>query len=42
MHLRSFSLLCVYAIDENTIVVLAVAHAHRHPEYWVRRIMDSA
>jgi len=27
-----------YGIDENTIVVIAVANQHREPEYWADRI----
>ena len=29
----------LYGIDEDTIVVLAVAHAHRRPNYWLGRVM---
>lgn len=28
----------IYGIDEETIVVIAVAHLHRHPRYWIDRI----
>jgi plasmid stabilization system protein ParE len=28
----------IYGVDEKTIVVLAVAHQHREPNYWVDRI----
>jgi plasmid stabilization system protein ParE len=28
----------VYAIDEKTIVVIAIAHQHREPNYWIVRI----
>ena len=27
----------IYGIDRNTIVLLAVAHLHRHPRYWMDR-----
>ena len=27
----------VYGLDEDTIVVIAVAHTHRAPQYWVDR-----
>ena len=28
----------VYGIDQDTIVVIAVAHQHRQPRYWADRI----
>lgn len=28
----------IYGIDEETIVIIAVAHQHREPRYWVDRI----
>jgi len=28
----------VYGIDEDLVVVIAVAHLHRHPRYWVDRL----
>lgn len=28
----------LYRIDPNEIVILAVAHLHRHPNYWISRI----
>ena len=28
----------VYGIDAETIVVIAVAHSHRKPRYWVDRL----
>lgn len=28
----------LYRIDPNEVVVLAVAHLHRNPSYWIRRI----
>ena len=27
-----------YGIDDETIVIIAVAHSHREPRYWVDRI----
>ena len=29
----------VYGIDNETIVVIAVAHSHRKPDYWMDRIL---
>ena len=28
----------IYGIDGDTLVVIAVAHLHRHPRYWIERI----
>jgi plasmid stabilization system protein ParE len=28
----------IYGIDEETIVIIAVAHQHREPRYWADRI----
>ena len=28
----------IYGIDDDTIVVVAVAHLHRRPAYWIDRI----
>ncbi len=28
----------IYGIDSETIVVVAVAHLHREPQYWIDRI----
>ncbi len=28
----------VYGIDDETIVIIAVAHSHREPRYWVDRL----
>lgn len=28
----------VYGIDQETVVILAVAHQHREPRYWADRI----
>ena len=28
----------IYGVDRETIVVVAVAHLHREPRYWVDRI----
>jgi len=29
----------VYGIDNETIVVIAVAHSHRKPGYWIDRLL---
>lgn len=28
----------IYALDDSTVVILAVAHLHREPRYWVDRL----
>jgi hypothetical protein len=32
-----FPYFLIYGIDDETIVVIAVAHSHRHPRYWIDR-----
>lgn len=29
----------IYGIDSETIIVVAVAHSHREPRYWIDRIV---
>src|SRR5262245_52954887 len=36
--LMRFPYSLIYGIDEDTIVVIAVAHQHRQPRYWINRI----
>lgn len=31
----------IYGLDSETIVVIAVAHLHREPRYWIDRLTDS-
>ncbi len=35
--LKSFPYKIIYALDNDTIIVLAIANAHRKPDYWVNR-----
>ncbi len=28
----------LYAVESGTIVVLAIAHSHRKPDYWLDRV----
>lgn len=35
---RRFPYSLIYGIDNDTIVVIAVAHDHREPRYWTDRI----
>jgi plasmid stabilization system protein ParE len=30
----------IYGADSDTIVVVAVAHLHREPRYWIHRALD--
>ncbi|MBI5233020.1 MAG: type II toxin-antitoxin system RelE/ParE family toxin [Deltaproteobacteria bacterium] len=30
----------IYGVDNDTIVVIAVAHLHREPRYWMDRLSD--
>jgi plasmid stabilization system protein ParE len=36
IHRFPYSLL--YRIESQSVVILAVAHLHRHPSYWIKRI----
>ncbi len=38
LHRFPYSL--IYGIEEDTIVVIAVAHDHREPGYWSDRVYD--
>lgn len=35
MHKFPFNIL--YSVHENTILVIAIAHHHRKPDYWINR-----
>src|SRR2546422_2571464 len=39
--LTRFPYSLIYGIDEETIVVIAIAHQHREPRYWFDRISES-
>ncbi len=36
--LKKFPFQIIYAITDDTILILAVAHQHRRPEYWIDRL----
>ncbi len=38
--LKKFPYNLVYSILEDKIYIIAVAHQHREPEYWIDRISD--
>jgi len=37
--LNKFPYGLIYSLDENSIVIIAVAHLHRKSRYWYERIM---
>jgi mRNA-degrading endonuclease RelE of RelBE toxin-antitoxin system len=37
-RLRRFPYGLIYAIDEGDILIVAVAHTHRRPDYWRDRM----
>jgi len=39
--LRKFRYSLIYAVEESSLLVLAVAHHSRRPEYWVQRAGQS-
>jgi plasmid stabilization system protein ParE len=30
----------IYGVDSETVIVIAVAHLHREPRYWIDRLLD--
>ncbi len=38
--LTNFPYHIIYAIEDETIIILAFAHQHRKPEYWSNRYKD--
>ena len=38
VNLRAFPHYVAYIMRENTIWVVAIAHGHRRPEFWIDRI----
>jgi plasmid stabilization system protein ParE len=36
-RLKKFPYSIIYALEENLIIILAIAHHHRNPEYWISR-----
>ncbi len=39
--LHTFPYKLLYSIEKNHIIIIAVAHQHREPDYWVERICDN-
>ncbi|MGA3182626.1 MAG: type II toxin-antitoxin system RelE/ParE family toxin [Verrucomicrobiota bacterium] len=40
VNLRVFSHYVAYVIRGDAIWIVAIAHAHQRPEFWIRRIMQ--
>lgn len=39
-RLRRFPYGIIYHIDESGILIIAMAHLHRRPDYWYDRLME--
>lgn len=37
VNLKVFPFYIAYLLHENTIWILAIAHGHRKPKYWIKR-----
>lgn len=37
VNLRVFRYFIAYALSQDTIWILAIAHGHRRPEFWIER-----
>lgn len=35
---RKFPYCVIYILENNEIIIIAVAHLHREPDYWERRV----
>ncbi len=40
LNLRVFSHYVAYVIRGDTLWIVAIAHAHRRPEFWMKRIVE--
>jgi plasmid stabilization system protein ParE len=38
--LRRFPYSILYTVEDDTVVIIAIAHQGRRPEYWSRRVQD--
>jgi hypothetical protein len=38
--LHKFPYKIIYSIESHYIYVIAIAHCHRHPDYWIDRILE--
>ena len=37
--LHKFPYKIIYSVEKDYIYVIAVAHCHRHPDYWIDRVL---
>ncbi|MCK4640095.1 MAG: type II toxin-antitoxin system RelE/ParE family toxin [Candidatus Marinimicrobia bacterium] len=40
--LHKFPYKILYSIEEDYIYIIAIAHCHRHPDYWIDRILEKS
>jgi len=40
--LHRFPYQILYSIEKNYIYIIAIAHCHRRPDYWVDRILEKS
>ena len=40
--LHKFPYKILYSIEENYIYIIAIAHYHRRPDYWIDRILEKS
>ena len=41
-YLHKFPYKILYSIEEDYIYVIAIAHCHRRPDYWIDRILEKS
>ena len=39
--LHKFPFKILYSIESNHIFIIAIAHQHRHPNYWIDRVLST-
>ena len=39
--LHKFPYKIVYSVERDYLYIIAVAHCHRHPEYWIDRVLGN-
>ena len=38
--MKKFPYNVVYLLDPDAVFIIAVAHQSRHPDYWLRRLVE--